>query len=391
MLIVWKGAASATAATKSWGPGEYIGVIFGCAAGVALLSCLFLLPYLYRKLLLDDWQLRQWEAFYGPLLLRRGAVPPKPEGHKDVVQNYYRGHKTRAELDAEGREIVDPKTDLETTHAGKEGVTATDAITSDRSSGDVSNPEKRSSLPLETESRGKWYAPRNLPSTLKKVFFHGVDIDVVSEQNRSNILAKNLEDKHARAEHFDNKAEHVYSYLQVLTATTQSFAHGANDVSNAIGPLAAVFLVWNTNTVASKSPVPIWILVYGGAAIVIGLWTYGYNIMRSLGNRLTLHSPCRGFSMELGACLTVVMATRLALPVSTTQCIVGATVGVGLCNGGESYPYTISFLFFIRTNMIFPYRLESYQLAYGSLDLWWLDYYSPCYWYHFWLSDGHNH
>jgi len=66
-----------------------------------------------------------------------------------------------------------------------------------------------------------------------------------------------------------------------------------------------------------------------GAAITIGLWTYGYNMMRQLGNRLTLHSPSRGFSMELGAALTVVIATRLALPISTTQCITGATVGVG--------------------------------------------------------------
>ena len=74
-------------------------------------------------------------------------------------------------------------------------------------------------------------------------------------------------------------------------------------------------------------------LIYGGAAISIGLWTYGYNIMRNLGNRLTLHSPSRGFSMELGSAITVVMATRLALPISTTQCIVGATVGVGLTAG----------------------------------------------------------
>lgn len=66
---------------------------------------------------------------------------------------------------------------------------------------------------------------------------------------------------------------------------------------------------------------------------MIGLWTYGYNIMRNLGNKLTLHSPSRGFSMELGSVVTVVMATRLALPVSTTQCITGATVGVGLCSG----------------------------------------------------------
>jgi sodium-dependent phosphate transporter len=119
----------------------------------------------------------------------------------------------------------------------------------------------------------------------------------------------------------------------VLTAAVASFVHGSNDVSNAIGPLAAIFLIWNTGELSSKSPVPVWILVYGGAAIVIGLWTYGYNIMRNLRNRLTLHSPSRGFSMELGTAITVILATRLPLPISTTQCITGARVGVGLCSG----------------------------------------------------------
>ena len=72
---------------------------------------------------------------------------------------------------------------------------------------------------------------------------------------------------------------------------------------------------------------------FGGVAIVIGLWTYGYNIMKNLGNRVTLMSPSRGFSMELGSAITIIVATQLKLPISTTQCITGATVGVGLCNG----------------------------------------------------------
>ena len=91
--------------------------------------------------------------------------------------------------------------------------------------------------------------------------------------------------------------------------------------------MTAIYQVWETGTSASRLPVPIWILAFGGGCIVIGLATYGYNVMRNLGNRLTLQSPSRGFSMELGS------ASRLALPISTTQCIVGATMAVGLCNG----------------------------------------------------------
>jgi sodium-dependent phosphate transporter len=137
-----------------------------------------------------------------------------------------------------------------------------------------------------------------------------------------------------RAVQYDNNTEHLYSFLQVMTACTASFAHGSNDVANAVGPYAAIYHIWSTSQPAGKnSNMPIWILVFGGAMIVIGLATYGYNIMRVLGNRLTLHSPSRGFSMELGAGITVILASQYAIPVSTTMCITGATLGVALCNG----------------------------------------------------------
>lgn len=105
-----------------------------------------------------------------------------------------------------------------------------------------------------------------------------------------------------------------------------SFAHGANDIANATGPLATVYLVWTTNTTASKAEVPVWVLCYAAGALVVGLWTYGYHIMANLGNKLILQSPARGFSIELGAAVTTVMATQLKIPISTTQSAVGATV-----------------------------------------------------------------
>ena len=177
------------------------------------------------------------------------------------MQNYYEGHKTRAEIDADGQEVVNPSNDIETNTESKE-TKEINAIASDRSSGDVSN-HKTEALPLEKAAIGKWYEPKNWASSLTYAFFHGVDIDVVAEQKKASILAGNLEDIHARAEHYDNKAEHAYTFLQVLTASTASFVHGANDVSNAIGPLAAVYLIWSTAKLSDKAPVPIWILVYG--------------------------------------------------------------------------------------------------------------------------------
>lgn len=333
MLIVWKGAASLD--LDDWTAGQICGCIFGVAAGVALICVVFFLPYLHRKVMQDDWTLKWYHIFLGPLLLRRGPVPEKPAGVR-VVQDYYRGHLTREQLEA--RHVPEATiNDIEKSNANA-GINAkgSDDVSSNNSTHVVTPPTQPE--PLGKTIVGPWYTPMNMLKKAHYIFFRGVNRDIVSEQGAARngplkFLSGDLEKTHAYTPHYDNKTEHLYSFLQVLTAATSSFAHGANDVSNALGPLAAIYLIWDTGKLSSKAPVPVWTLVYGGAAIVIGLWTYGYNIMTNLGNRLTLHSPSRGFSMELGSALTVVMATRLALPISTTQCITGATVGVGLCTG----------------------------------------------------------
>jgi phosphate/sulfate permease len=132
-----------------------------------------------------------------------------------------------------------------------------------------------------------------------------------------------------------------------------SIAHGANDVSNAIGPFTTEYETWITGVASAQTETPTWIKAVGGLGLAFGkyrrthvlyrrsitdcrrlsgFWTFGYHIMRNLGNRITKHSPTRGYSMELGAAITVLLATKLGLPVSTTQCITGAIVGVALVN-----------------------------------------------------------
>ncbi|KAI9332081.1 phosphate-repressible phosphate permease [Obelidium mucronatum] len=155
----------------------------------------------------------------------------------------------------------------------------------------------------------------------------GLFLDVASVQS------ENAQAAHGHATLYDNKVEFLFSFLQVMTASFASFAHGSNDVANAIGPLAAVYDLWSTGQVAKNANVQTWMLAMGGIAIDLGLALYGWRIMINLGNNLTYHSPSRGFAMELGAALSVISASFLALPVSTTQCIVGATIGVGLMNG----------------------------------------------------------
>ncbi|KAF1995234.1 phosphate-repressible phosphate permease-like protein [Amniculicola lignicola CBS 123094] len=329
LLIVWKGGSTKIKVTNA----QTGGIIIGVGAVVALLVVTFFIPYLYRKIIMEDWELKWWNIPQGPLLLRRGPPPPRPEGVTSGVQDYYRGHLTKEELDAR-RAAEGDSADIEkhpaTTGDEKNG-SSSDIVPAPINSEET--PREQLSTPKSARPLGPWYSPAVMFYLAKKVIFHGVDKDVVELQNERDFLSGDLEAIHATGEHFDNEAEYTYSFLQVLTAATSSFTHGANDVANAIGPYTTIYFIWSTGKISSKVPVPTWILASGATAIVIGLWTYGYNIMRALGNKITLHSPSRGFSMELGSAITVVMATRLKLPISTTQCISGATVGVGLCNG----------------------------------------------------------
>lgn len=127
--------------------------------------------------------------------------------------------------------------------------------------------------------------------------------------------------------------ERVFAVLMVFTACSMAFAHGSNDVANAVGPLAAVVNVVNTGTVAAKSVMPSWILLLGGGGIVLGLATYGFRVMATIGRKITLLTPSRGFAAELGAAATVVLASGTGLPISTTHTLVGAVLGVGFARG----------------------------------------------------------
>ncbi|KAL4782599.1 phosphate transporter [Aspergillus varians] len=326
MLIVWKGGSSRIKLTG----GEIAGTVVGTGAVMAFLAAFFLAPWLYRRVIVEDWQLKPWHLLQGPLVLRRGEVPPNPEGELSI-QNYYRGHKTMEEIQAERAAGQDEESANKVASSAASDEPKGEPVVLATAT-DESNPD----LVRITGPRPKGgnFHPLVLLWQAKRLFFRGIEQDVISMQNKRNILTGDIEMTHAHAEHFENRAEYMFSFLQVLTASTSSFTHGANDLSNAVGPYATIYSVWRHGTLeGSKTEVPYWILAFGGVSLVIGLWTYGYNIMRNLGNRITLHSPSRGFTMELGSAITIIMATKLKLPVSTTQCITGATVGVGLCNG----------------------------------------------------------
>ena len=127
--------------------------------------------------------------------------------------------------------------------------------------------------------------------------------------------------------------EKIFGYLQILSACFMAFAHGTNDVANAIGPLAGIVQILNTNTVPNQFSIPTWILALGGIGIVIGLATWGWRVIETVGRKITELTPSRGFVAEFSAALTILIASKLGLPISTTHTLVGAVFGVGLARG----------------------------------------------------------
>lgn len=148
------------------------------------------------------------------------------------------------------------------------------------------------------------------------------------------MLNKIKEDKQADQDYHFSSVEKVFGVLMMFTACAMAFAHGSNDVANAVGPIAAIVGVVNAGgEVLQKSPMPSWILLLGGAGIVAGLVMYGHKVIATVGKNITELTPSRGFAATLAAATTVVVASGTGLPISTTHTLVGAILGVGLARG----------------------------------------------------------
>lgn len=143
-------------------------------------------------------------------------------------------------------------------------------------------------------------------------------------------------DRKAEKKHHFYTVERVFAVLMVVTACSMAFAHGSNDVANAIGPVAAVVSVARSGIVGSQSTLPIWILFIGGTGIVVGLATFGIHVIATVGRKITQLTPSRGFAAELAAASTIVIASGTGIPISTTHTLVGAVLGVGLARGIEA-------------------------------------------------------
>jgi len=127
--------------------------------------------------------------------------------------------------------------------------------------------------------------------------------------------------------------EELSKPLQILSASYLALAHGANDVANSVGPIAAILAVMETQKVTMQVPVPIWVLALGGVGLVVGISTWGYRVIETIGKKITEVTPTRGFAAEFGAATAVIVCSRLGMPVSTTHAAVGSVIGVGMARG----------------------------------------------------------
>jgi PiT family inorganic phosphate transporter len=163
-------------------------------------------------------------------------------------------------------------------------------------------------------------------------------------------------------------AEEVFRFIQVGTACYVALAQGANDVANAIGPLAVIWFLVKTGDVAAKVPVPLFLLFFGGVGILCGIWMAGHRVMDTLGNKITTLSNTRGFSVEFAAATTVLVASKMGLPVSTTHAAVGGVLGVGFARGIEAVNFRIVFQIMIYWILTVPAAAVTAMIVFKILQ-----------------------
>ncbi|KAM0715659.1 hypothetical protein Q7P37_009157 [Cladosporium fusiforme] len=393
LSVVYKGSPRLGLNDKE--PWYIAAVTLGVGFGLFALSAIFFVPFVHGKVIKKDYTLKVWDVIQGPLLFKR---PAPADAEFARVPNY-------AVVQHSG-DIKQPSAKVEPT--------LSDTDTKEISAVDVdasSNPRQHEQVPMHENPReayrlllaqareqhhaelreqkgplgwamrtlhknqlgaGSIYELHNLKATLVRLpaqvvvgALYGMSYDIHRAQ--VGVLGTpegvRMDRVYSHAPKYSNEVEYLYSFVQIITACTASFAHGANDVGNAVGVWAAMYTAWSTGeTVGAKAAVPLWQIAVIALTICFGFITYGYNIMRGkssitiphptrhlhvpqnqiltilflitvMGNKLTYHSPSRGSSMEMGAAITILIFSQYSLPVSTSMCITGATVGVGLCNG----------------------------------------------------------
>ncbi|RAH59459.1 sodium/phosphate symporter [Aspergillus piperis CBS 112811] len=364
LSIVYKGSPSLGLSKK---PSWYIAAVtMGTGGGVMLLSAIFFVPFVYARVIRKDHSVKWWMFIMGPMLLTRPVVT---HGEQAKVPDYAVVQGSSEDLTLGSPDTLRGDDVKRATQAGVESIQSRSEEGEKRMVAGETQQLTYKELTEQSDRRlrerllkkrgplgwamrtlrdnpmgaGQLYEVHNMVILAKRIpamivcgLLYGLHYDIHAAQSgiAGTPEGKRMQRVYSHAAKYPNEVEHTYSFIQVLTACTASFAHGANDIGNSVGPWAVIYSAWSTgNAAAAKAPVPIWQLAVLSGCISIGLITYGYNIMKVMGNKITYHSPSRGCSMEMGAAITVLVFSQYSLPVSTSMCITGATVGVGLCNG----------------------------------------------------------
>jgi PiT family inorganic phosphate transporter len=193
-----------------------------------------------------------------------------------------------------------------------------------------------------------------LTISLRDSYILAIAIAVVIAIIGASIIRRIEPDKKAEKDAHFYTVERVFGVLMVVTACGMAFAHGSNDVANAIGPLAAVISVAQNGVITAKSTLPVWVLMIGGGGIVIGLATFGRHVIATVGKKITQLTPSRGFAAELAAATTIVIASGTGIPISTTHTLVGAVLGVGIARGIEAIDLRVVGRIFISWVVTIP-------------------------------------
>lgn len=311
LSIVYKGSPNLKLNKK---PGWYVAAVtMGTGSGVAALAALLFVPYVHAKIIKKDPSVKWWMFIQGPLLFRR---PAPLHADRTVVPNYAvvqgdeeeqsSGHSAGSvsEDEANGSKAeIEPV--MIPSDANDKKSLATEAAQPTYKQLIAQGEDKLHAKLLKRRGPLGWamrtlrdtpigpgaiyelhnikMAARRIPAMIVVGALYGVNYDIHAAQTgiAGTPEGKRMQRVYANAEKYPNEVEHTYSFVQVLTACTASFAHGANDIGNSVGPWAVIYSAWSTgNAAAAKAPVPVWQLAVLSATISLGLITYGYNIMK---------------------------------------------------------------------------------------------------------------
>lgn len=305
LSIVYKGSPNLGLNKK---PSWYVAAVtMGTGGGIAILAAIFFVPWVYAKTIKKDHSVKWWMFIYGPALLKRPTVLPGDEANvpdyavvQDDDQHLESSPKTpdsASDDDIRKTEagVSEKERGLEANEPQK--LTYEQAVARGQSKLHDSLMRKRGPMgwsmrflrdhPMGEGRIYEWHnikaAAIRLPAQIVCGLLYGIHYDIHAAQSGIDGTPEGARMKrvYAAAKKYPNEVEHTYSFIQVLTACTASFAHGANDIGNSVGPWAVIYGAWNTgNAAAAKAPVPIWQLAVLSLVISLGLCTYGYNIMK---------------------------------------------------------------------------------------------------------------